>query len=145
MNVKKGIEFAVTLPDRPGALAQLFNKLAVMGVNIDAFMLYTSFIMNVPEVPRTAGLCKILVDNVEQARDAFSELENLSWEEEVLLVRAADRPGLLAKLFDTLAEEGVNVRDGYASAALENEVLIVLSVADAEKGFEILAATNDTG
>ncbi len=151
MKVKKGIEFAVTLSDRPGTLAQLFKKLAALGVNIDAFMLYTSFITNLPQNPQVQGICKILVNNIETARDAFSELGDTFWEEEVLLIRAPDRPGLLATLLDKLAAEGVNVQDGYASASSyaspssKDEVLITLSVSNIEKGFEILSGTDTVG
>ncbi len=54
MQVKEGLEFAVTLTDRPGSLAQLIKKLTATEINIEAFMLYTSYIINIPEVPRAA-------------------------------------------------------------------------------------------
>ena len=44
------MEFTVTLTDRPGSLAQLIKKLTATEVNIEAFILYTSYIINIPEV-----------------------------------------------------------------------------------------------
>ena len=87
MQVKEGVEFVVTLTDRPGSLAQLIKKLTATGVSIEAFLSYTSYIINIPKVPRAAGICKLLVDNVEKASDALKELDVMFWEEKVLLVR----------------------------------------------------------
>jgi hypothetical protein len=52
--------------------------------------------MNIPDVPQVAGVCKMLVDNDEAARNAFHNLNIKFWEEKVLLLRAPDRPGLFA-------------------------------------------------
>jgi len=142
MQVKEGVEFAVTLTDRPGSLAQLIKKLTAMEINIEAFMLYTSYIINIPEVPRAAGICKMLVDNVEKARDALKELDAMFWEENVLLVRAPDNQGLLSSLFERLSEGGVNLKDGYSSVAPGEEVLIVLSVSNTEQALSILSTEN---
>ncbi len=139
MQVKEGVEFAVTLTDRPGSLAQLIKKLTATEINIEAFMLYTSYIINIPEVPRAAGICKLLVDNVEKARDALKELDLMFWEEKVLLVRVPDRQGLLLSLLERLSEGGVNLKDGYASASSGEEVLIVLSVSNTEQALSVLS------
>ncbi len=139
MQVKEGVEFAVTLTDRPGSLAQLIKKLTATGVSIEAFMLYTSYIINIPKVPRAAGICKLLVDNVEKARDALKELDVMFWEEKVVLVRVPDRQGLLLSLLERLSEGGVNLRDGYASASSGEEVLIVLSVSNTEQALSVLS------
>jgi len=88
VRVKKGVEFAVSRRNRP--LAELLEKLAAIQVNIKAFMLYTSFISNIPNVPQVAGVCKMLVDNDEEARKGFRDLNVEFWEEEVLLLRAPD-------------------------------------------------------
>jgi hypothetical protein len=103
VRVKKGVEFAVSLRNRP--LAELFETLAAIQVNIKAFMLYTSFISNIPNVPQVAGVCKMLVDNEEEARKAFRDLDVEFWEEEVLLLRAPHQPGLFATVLGRLAAQ----------------------------------------
>ena len=86
--------------------------------------------------------CKLLVDNVEKARDALKELDVMFWEEKVLLVRAPDRQGLLLSLLERLSEGGVNLKDGYASASSGEEVLIVLSVSNTEQALSILSTAS---
>ncbi len=141
MRVKKGVEFAVSLRNR--RLAELLEKLAAIQVNIKAFMLYTSFISNIPNVPKVAGVCKMLVDNDEAARKALRDLNVEFWEEEVLLLRAPDRPGLFATVLGRLAEAGLNVKDGYASVRSgQEDVLMVFSVYDIEKSLSIFSTTN---
>ena len=138
MRVKKGVEFAVSLRNRP--LAELLEKLAAIQVNIKAFMLYTSFISNIPNVPQVAGVCKMLVDNEEEARKAFRDLDVEFWEEEVLLLRAPHQPVLFATVLGKLAEAGLNVKDGYASVPSgQEDVLMVFSVYDIEGSLSVFS------
>ena len=138
MRVKKGVEFAVSLRNRP--LAELLEKLAAIQVNIKAFILYTSFITNIPNVPKVAGVCKMLVDNDEEARKAFRDLNVEFWEEEVLLLRAPDQPGLFATVLGRLAEAGLNVKDGYACVPSgQEDVLMVFSVYDIEGSLSVFS------
>ncbi len=142
MQVKEGVEFVVTLTDRPGSLAQLIKKLTAMEVNIEAFTFHTSYLINIPKVPRAVGMCKVLVDNVKKARDVFQELDVMFWEEQVLLVRAPDRPGLLLSLLEKLSKAGVNLKDGYSSVVSGEDVLIVLSVSNVERVLSIFSIAN---
>jgi len=143
MRVKRGVEFAVSLHNDPGSLAELINRLAATQINIKAFMLYTSFIMNIPDVPQVAGVCKMLVDNDEAARNAFRDLNIKFWEEEVLVLRAPDRPGLFATVLERLAEAGLNLKDGYATVPSgQEDALMVFSVSDVEKSLSIFSTAN---
>ncbi len=143
IRVKKGVEFALSLHNHPGSLAELVNRLAATQINIKAFMVYTSLIMNIPDVPQVAGVCKILVDNNETARNAFRDLNIKFWEEEVLLLRAPDRSGLFSTVLGRLAEAGLNVKDGYASIPSgQEDVLMVFSVSDIEKSLSIFSTAN---
>ena len=143
MRVKRAVEFAFSLHNHPGSLAELVNRLAATQINIKAFMVYTSFIMNIPDVPQVAGVCKMLVDNNEAARNAFRDFNIKFWEEEVLLLRAPDRPGLFSTVLEKLAEAGLNVKDGYASIPSgQEDVLMVFSVSDIEKSLSIFSTAN---
>ena len=143
MRVKRRVEFAVSLHNDPGSLAELINRLAATQINIKAFMVYTSFIMNIPDVPQVAGVCKMLVDNDEAARNAFRDLNIKFWEEEVLVLRAPDRPGLFATVLERLAEAGLNLKDGYATVPSgQEDALMVLSVSNVEKSLSIFSTAN---
>jgi hypothetical protein len=54
--------------------AELNSKLTQGGVRIRAFMLYTSFVMNVPDIPLVAGICKFVADDGDRAREVLGSL-----------------------------------------------------------------------
>ena len=134
MHVSEVTEFAVSLTNRRGSLGELAAKLAGKGININAFMLYTSFVVTIPDAPVVAGVCKLVVDREEDARHAFTEFQIVFREERVLLLRAPNQPGRLAEALGSLAAAEVDVRDGYASLPDETgEVTVVLGVSDAAR------------
>ena len=87
MRAEKCPEFSVSLPNRPGAFSELSRKLTAHGVRPRVFMLYTSFVMNLPNLPMVSGMCKLVVDDHDKAREALSQLEFRFLEETALLLR----------------------------------------------------------
>ena len=87
----------------------------------------------------------MLTDKDQETRNALSNLDVRFWEEEVLLLRAPDRPGLLATVLGELADGGVNLKDAYASVPSGGNVLIVLSVSDIERALSIFSAVKSVG
>ena len=145
MRMQRGVQFAVCLPNRPGAFWELSEKLAARDINIIAFMLYnTNYVMNVPNVPLVSGTCKMILDNDQEARKGFRDLGIEFWEQEVILLRAADRPGILATVLERLAEAGLNLKEGYASIPVEEDgVLIVLAVSKVQQALFLLAGLKE--
>ena len=74
MKAKKAMGFVVSLPNRPGSFADLSKELAARDIDIRAFMLYTSYIMNVPDALQVMGTCKMIVGSDEKARQVFRDL-----------------------------------------------------------------------
>jgi hypothetical protein len=135
MHVTEVTEFAVSLPNRCGSLAELAGRLAARDINIEAFMLYTSFVVAIPDAPVVAGVCKLVLDREDEARSAFTEFGIPFREERVLLLRGPNQPGTLAKALQPLADAGVNVVDGYASilGTGTGDTSVVLAVSDTPK------------
>ncbi len=135
MDINEATEFAVSLPHRPGALAELAGKLAARGINNDAFMRYTRYGVTIPDVPVVAGICKLVVDREAEARRAFTEFGIPFREGRVVVLRGRNQPGTLSKALQPLADAGVNVGDGYASSLGDGpgDTSVVLSVSDLPK------------
>ena len=103
------------LPDRPGAVAGVFAPLAAANINVD---------MIVQSVPRTASLSDLMftvpraslphtVAELEKVRDSVGFTDVLT-DTDVVKVSAVgvgmrSNAGIAAKMFETLAERGINV------------------------------------
>lgn len=138
MQLEKCVEFVVSLPNRPGTFAQLSQRLTANQVRIRVFMLYTSYVLNVPDNPVVAGMCKLVVDEDERARKTLRELGFGFREEKGLLLRTPKQADILPIILEKLAAADLNLVDAYGVLPLDGEdLLIVLSVSDEEKGFEL--------
>jgi hypothetical protein len=123
-------EFAVLMDDRPGTMGKTCRTFADRGVNILAFH---SFPIGGKSVMR------FVFDNPATAR-AVLDAERLTYTEtDVAQVRAAHRPGELARLGTKLGEANININ--YAYCGLEagtNTPLVIFGVADAAQAAPIL-------
>ena len=115
------MDIAIVLEDIPGKLAELGETLGKVGINIEG-MCATG-----------EGLIHILVDNHEKAIQALEKAEfQIRSEKTVLLVdikKIVQKPGGGARLFRSLAFEGININLLYLA---ENNKL-VLGVSDINK------------
>ena len=102
------------VPDRPGVAAKVFGSLAAEAINVDMI------VQNVSEDGRTDQTFTIPKDDLSRSADVIGRIagevgaEGWSAEPEigkVSLVGAGMRshPGVAAKMFDTLAEAGINI------------------------------------
>jgi hypothetical protein len=132
-------EFTVALPNRPGSFAELSAGLTARGIRIRVFMLYTSFIMNIPDQPQVVGFCKLVVDDDHAGRATLQNLGVKFREEKALLLRSIQQIDPMPVILRKLAEAGLNLIDAYGvlPSSSEQELLVVLSVSDEEKGREI--------
>jgi hypothetical protein len=138
MILEECIEFSVFLPNQPGIFAKLSERLTEHGVRIRVFMLYTSYVMNLPDTPVVTGMCKMVVINNEKARQTFEELGFRYREEKGLLLRTQRRTDVLPLILDKLAAAGLNLIDAYGVLPTEDdELLVALSVSDEHKGYEL--------
>src|SRR5882757_2552805 len=102
------------VPDRPGVAATIFRDLAEAGINVDMIVQNVSsaghtdisFTVPRPDVERTARCMeKIVVDTEASGFGTDAEVGRVS------LVGAGMKthPGVAAKMFETLADEGINI------------------------------------
>ncbi|MBM5791269.1 MAG: aspartate kinase [Cyanobacteria bacterium M_surface_10_m1_298] len=107
------------VPDRPGVAAQLFEALSGEGLSVDLIVQSThegssndiAFTVAQPQLEQAKAVCQ----QVLQAMDAASAGATLTAEAGMakLSISGAGimgRPGVAARLFDTLAKGGINLR-----------------------------------
>ena len=125
LSIETATQLAVFLANRPGALARVCDALAKAEININA--LATS-----DTVDHT--VVRMLVSDPTKALMLLGEAGVLALETEVLMVETANQPGVLAKIAERLAEEGVNIEYVYLAGGRDAEKgLIVLRSSDIEK------------
>jgi aspartate kinase len=113
------------VPDRPGVAATLFEALGAAGLNVDLIVQAThegasndiAFTLAAAELDRAELICRevLLGLGAELASSADSDGARLSSEAGMakLSISGAGimgRPGVAARLFDTLARAGINLR-----------------------------------
>ena len=112
------------VPDRPGVAAQLFEALAAAGLNVDlivqsthegsgggAFTNDIAFTVVETQLDQAERVCRDLLG----AMGAAAEGATVSTEAGITKLSIAGagimgRPGVAARLFDTLAKQGINLR-----------------------------------
>ncbi len=98
-------EFRVTVPHRPGGLAELLGYLAERGINLKAVTSITE---------RERAVVALVPYDCELTRRSLTE-QGMQFEEaDVLFVDILDCPGQLAKVARTIADAGVNIESIYA-------------------------------
>jgi aspartate kinase len=102
------------VPDEPGVAARIFNAVAAANINVD------TIIQNAPVAGRAEVTFSIPQDDLPQMREAIEDLcreLSVDWRVDdtagkVSLIGAGmkSHPGIAARMFETLADRGVNVR-----------------------------------
>lgn len=101
-------QLTVAWQNRPGELANVCAVLAEVGVNIDALATAEA---------GEYGAVRLLVDDVEAAREVFRQAGVAHTSIEVLALEISNRPGVLAEVAGRLSAEKINIEYFYASAA----------------------------
>jgi len=120
----------VTLQNKPGTLAQVSSTLGKAGVNISALL--------APEI-RGKGKVRLLVDNLDKAKDALKAAKIRFGEDEAIAVDLDNKPGALGEVAEKLAQAKINIRYAYATAAEGSaKATVVLAVPDLAKALGVL-------
>jgi hypothetical protein len=135
MDISKVDVWAATIQDKPGALAAKLDALAAAKANL-------GFVI-ARRTPEKRGRGVVYVTPLSGARQlaaarraGFGKARGLNG----LMVTAADRPGLGAKLTSCIAAAGINVR-GVSAAALGRKSVCHFafdSAADANRAMRVL-------
>jgi len=100
-------QISVFLENKAGRLAHITQVLRDAGVNILALSLADT---------SDFGILRLIVDNIEQAKEALAGESIVSMVNDVTAVEVDNRPGGLAAILDALEGCGVNVEYMYAFA-----------------------------
>jgi len=120
----------VTLQNKPGTLAQVSSALGEAGVNISALL--------APEI-RGKGRVRLLVDNLDKAKDALKAAKIRFGEEEVIAAELDNKPGALGEVAEKLAQAKINIRYAYATTSEGSaKATVVLAVPDVAKALGVL-------
>jgi hypothetical protein len=125
----KMTQFCVGLENKPGMLAKLSGSLSRANVNIDAL-----FISEDDE----GCWANLIASPASEAEDALAADGYNYYEEEVLALRAMNRPGELERISARLAEVGVNINYVYGSTAGDAPFTLVMHVSDLERALKQL-------
>jgi len=114
-------EFTVHLPNRPGSLADLAERLAAVGINIEALAA-----IGIDE----AGTVKLIVDD-EVATRRMLDHHGLTFEERrVITTLLPDRPGSVAAMTRSLAEAGMNIDAMYLLRSTPQGLEFAIAIED---------------
>lgn len=105
------------VPDRPGVAARLFEALAAASLNVDLILQAThqggsndiAFTLSETELERATSVCRTLLAELE-ADGAQLSSEAAMAKLSISGAGIMGRPGVAARLFDTLARLGINLR-----------------------------------
>jgi hypothetical protein len=126
----KVTQIAVTLQNKPGTLAQLCSILRDAGVNISA-----------GDAAAIAGRGKVrlLVDNLEKAKDALKAAKIRFSEEEAIAIELDNRPGALGEIAGKLGQAKINIKYAYATSTEGSaRTTVILAVPDVAKALGVL-------
>ena len=130
--MRKAKQFTVRLAARQGVLGELAAALWGKGVHIRAFL---------ADVRGHPGSVHLVVDNPAAARQAFVECGSSATEEEVVVLRVADKPGKLATVAKKLGKAGIKVEYAYSGsgpAKGNGKTYTYLAVSDAPAALRVL-------
>ena len=137
MKTQRVDTWAAPIEDQPGGLAARLKALAAAGVNLEFVIARRA-----PEKPGTGVVFVTPIKGAKQTKAAagagFTKTSNLH----TVRIEGADKPGLGARITQTLAEAGLNLR-GMSTAAIGKKFVCHLAMdseADAAKVPRILRA-----
>jgi hypothetical protein len=129
----KANQLTVRCENRPGTLANIAMVMGDANLNILGFILTTS---------GSQGFVKLVVDNVEKAKDALDEAGLPYTEEVVLHAKLANVPGALGRFARRLAAKDINITSGYQTIEKDSKkASVILEVSNLEKAMGVYRET----
>ena len=130
LSIESATQLAVFLANRPGALARVCEALAKAEINIHA--LATSDTVD-------HSVVRMVVSDPTKALMLLGEAGVLALESDVLMIETDNKPGVLAKIAERLAEAKVNIEYAYlAGSPKAAKGLIIVRPSDVEKAQSVL-------
>jgi hypothetical protein len=124
-------QLAVFLENRPGALARVCEALAKVGVNIHALTVSDTV---------DHAVVRMIVSDPTKALMLLGERGVLAFENDVLVIDAANEMGVLGRIADALSRAQVNIEYAYfATIGTSPKGIIVLRPSNIEKARQALS------
>ena len=128
MNTKSQV--TLFLENQPGTMARACAVLKREKINIQAFTLFGTV---------DHGVLRIIVDNPKTAISVLGAEGFLAIESDVIEVKVPNTPGVLHRICELLAHEGINIEYGYGSTAVDGgRDRIFLQASDNETAIRVL-------
>lgn len=132
LSLETATQLAVFLENRPGALARVCQALAKSGINIHALTVSDTV---------DHSVVRMIVSEPTKALMLLGERGVLAFENDVLLIDAANEMGVLGKIAEALSRAEVNIEYAYlATGGQSPKGIIVLRPSNVEKARAALSA-----
>ncbi|MBW7907386.1 MAG: ACT domain-containing protein [Kiritimatiellae bacterium] len=115
--VKLGKEVVIRMPNEIGLLSQIAKLIAEKGINVLAISGWTE--------GSTAVIHAVTSDNLRTA-DALRGAGLDPIEQDAVLLEVDNKPGMLRKVTERLAGEGINLNHLYAAALADREAVLMV-------------------
>ncbi len=127
-------QLSVFIQNRAGKIASIVKSLADENIDIRAISIAdtTDF-----------GILRMLVDNIEKAKNTLSKLNCIVSVNEVALIAVPDEPGGLSNMLSLMAESGIDIEYMYSLIQRDHaKAYMVIRASDEEKLLELLKTNN---
>ena len=132
LSLETATQLAVFLENRPGTLARVCEALAKAGVNIHALTISDTV---------DHSVVRMIVSDPTKALMLLGERGVLAFENDVLMIDAANEMGVLGNIADALSRAEVNIEYAYlATGGKSPNGIIVLRPSNVEKARAALSA-----
>ena len=124
-------QFSIFLDNRPGALARTCQALAKAGINILSLSISDA---------ADHAVVRMVVSDAKQAGQLLKPLHGTVHERQVVFMDIPNKPGVLGKIAEQLAEAGINIEYAYCtSSAKQEQGNLVLRTNDIEATINALS------
>jgi len=131
----KVTQLTVRVENRPGTLAHMATVMGGAKVNIQGFFLTTS---------GNKGFVKLIVDDVERAKEALNDAELPYTETVVLHARVKNVPGALGRFAEKLAAKRINILSAFQTIEKDSKMAsVVLEVSHLDKAVRVAHTPSD--
>ena len=123
-------QLSIFVENKAGTVAQITKSIAKAGVSIRALSVADT---------QEFGILRLIVDNVEKAKEALNESECVVSVTKVIGVEIPDVAGGLSSVLDHMSKNNINVEYLYAFITISGKhAYVVLRVEDNEKAIKVL-------
>ncbi len=130
MEAKKKNAVKLTTGNKPGTMGEVFSNFAEAGVNLTALSAW---------VQGDKGEFRLIADDSAKLFNVLKEAGYAPETEEVVAVKAEDKPGVAAEIGKKLGDAGVSIVKTYATCGLGGECVLILLTEDNDKAVAVLS------